>query len=209
MAIITVALTDSFDDWRVKHNNIATEIGDLATLLTTDKIEIVSAINELQVRTVDIGVLASLDTDYQVNLVGAINEVNTNADQNTVDTATNTSDIATINSTLTAQLPYAHDVINVYGNAGSGIVFDADTYDGYDIIVNFSPLVITFTGLPVGRSFKVVMTNPGLGTITWPAEVKWPSGVEPTWTTTGVDIVEFYRVDASNIYATLVGLNYS
>lgn len=35
MAITNVADTDTFDQWRVKTNTIATDLGDIATLTTT------------------------------------------------------------------------------------------------------------------------------------------------------------------------------
>ena len=48
MSIVTVNLTDTFDQWRIKSNTIATQGGDLTTLSTTDKTSLVNAINELQ-----------------------------------------------------------------------------------------------------------------------------------------------------------------
>jgi len=47
MAIQTVNLTDTFEEWRVKANLTATTFGDLALLSTTDKTSLVSAINEI------------------------------------------------------------------------------------------------------------------------------------------------------------------
>ena len=51
MAIVTVNLVDTFDEWRVKTNTISTNSGDLATLTTTDKTNLVSAINEIKSST--------------------------------------------------------------------------------------------------------------------------------------------------------------
>ncbi len=47
MTQVTVNLTDTFEDWRVKTNQIATNQGDLATLTTTAKNNMVAAINEI------------------------------------------------------------------------------------------------------------------------------------------------------------------
>jgi hypothetical protein len=47
MALITVNLTDTFDEWRIKSNTLGTNQGDLATLSTTAKGSIVAAINEV------------------------------------------------------------------------------------------------------------------------------------------------------------------
>ena len=47
MALQTVNLTDTFDEWRIKSNTLGTNQGDLATLSTTAKGSIVAAINEV------------------------------------------------------------------------------------------------------------------------------------------------------------------
>lgn len=47
MAIVTVNLLDTFDQWRLKTNDLGTNQGDLVTLNTTDKSSVVSAINEI------------------------------------------------------------------------------------------------------------------------------------------------------------------
>ena len=47
MAIITVNLSDTFDEWRIKTNSLGTESGDLTTLSTTAKGTLVAAINEI------------------------------------------------------------------------------------------------------------------------------------------------------------------
>ena len=47
MAVISVNLTDTFEQWRTKTNSIATKQGDLTTLTTTAKSTVVAAINEL------------------------------------------------------------------------------------------------------------------------------------------------------------------
>ena len=47
MAIQVVDLTDTFDEWRVKNNTTASNFGDLTALSTTDKTNLVAAINEI------------------------------------------------------------------------------------------------------------------------------------------------------------------
>ena len=47
MAIPSVLLSDTFDEWRVKTNTVATNFGDLTALNTTDKSSVVAAINEI------------------------------------------------------------------------------------------------------------------------------------------------------------------
>ena len=59
--------------------DIKTAIGTLANLTTTEKTNLVGAINEVDgnndTNTTAIGTLASLDTTEKTNLVGAINEI--------------------------------------------------------------------------------------------------------------------------------------
>jgi len=66
---------------------------------------------------------------------------------------------------------------------------------------------VTFTAPagPCNLTLKVI--NGGTGTITWPATVKWPGGVEPGWTTTGTDICSFYY-DGTNYYG-MAGLAFA
>jgi hypothetical protein len=59
MAIQVVDLTDTFDEWRVKNNTTASNFGDLTALSTTDKSNLVAAINEI----------FSNDSDDMENLV--------------------------------------------------------------------------------------------------------------------------------------------
>jgi hypothetical protein len=47
MAIVSVNLVDTFDEWRVKTNTLGNETGDLTSLSTTNKSSIVAAINEV------------------------------------------------------------------------------------------------------------------------------------------------------------------
>jgi len=47
MAVISVNLTDTFNEWRTKTNSLATKQGDLTTLTTTAKSTVVAAINEI------------------------------------------------------------------------------------------------------------------------------------------------------------------
>jgi hypothetical protein len=48
MAITQVPDTDNFEQWRVKTNDIANQVGDLANLETQDATSIVNAVNSAQ-----------------------------------------------------------------------------------------------------------------------------------------------------------------
>ena len=47
MALVSVNLIDTFDEWRLKTNSIGSKSGDIDTLTTTDKTSLVAAVNEL------------------------------------------------------------------------------------------------------------------------------------------------------------------
>lgn len=67
---------------------------------------------------------------------------------------------------------------------------------------------IAFTDPAGACNLQLKITNGGTGAITWPVTVLWVGGgTEPTWTTTGVDIVSFY-FDGTNYYG-MAGLNFA
>lgn len=59
-------------------------------------------------------------------------------------------------------------------------------------------------------SFTLEMNNPAAASsITWPAGVKWPDGIEPTWSA-GIDILSFVTRDGgTTINAFLGGVDFS
>jgi hypothetical protein len=70
MAITNVSQSNTFDQWRVKTNTIATDLGDTATLTTTATTA-VGGVNELKG---NIGPLNNLTTTDKSTVVAAINE---------------------------------------------------------------------------------------------------------------------------------------
>lgn len=72
-----------------------------------------------------------------------------------------------------------------------------------------SNLTWTFTNVPASRMVSVVLelTNGGAYTMTWPASMKWPSGVAPSLTASGVDILAFLTDDGGTTWRglTVVG----
>lgn len=57
----------------------------------------------------------------------------------------------------------------------------------------------SFTNPPAGGGFLLQLTNPAAN-VTWPASVDWEYGIEPVFTTTGVDIVGFVTFDAGTTW---------
>jgi hypothetical protein len=52
---------------------------------------------------------------------------------------------------------------------------------------------VTFTSVPAGVAFSLVLvlTNGGAATMTWSSSPKWPGGIAPTLTSSGVDVLTF------------------
>jgi hypothetical protein len=83
MAVTQILDTDTIDAWRNKTNTISTTLGDPATLTTTAT-DVVGAINELDNEQGD---LTTLSTTNKANLVSAINEIKTDLDNTASATA--------------------------------------------------------------------------------------------------------------------------
>jgi hypothetical protein len=54
-------------------------------------------------------------------------------------------------------------------------------------------------------SFTLILTNGGSQTVNWPASVDWASGVAPTLTAAGRDVLSFLTVDGGTIWYGFVG----
>jgi hypothetical protein len=70
MAVTNVSQSETFDQWRVKTNTVSTNLGDAATL-TTAATTAVGGVNELKG---NVGTLNNLTTTDKSNLVAAVNE---------------------------------------------------------------------------------------------------------------------------------------
>lgn len=59
-------------------------------------------------------------------------------------------------------------------------------------------------------TITLLITNGGSATTTWAAAVKWPGGVAPSLTSSGIDVVSFVTTDGgTNIYGFVGGINFS
>jgi hypothetical protein len=100
--IINIALTDTFEQWRVKDNEVGAALGDVATLnlggVTGDE-TVISSLNELRIDTTNqAGWIGNMSTLYGSNmdLTSAIND--NKAD---IDTLATTAGIDLLTSSLT------------------------------------------------------------------------------------------------------------
>lgn len=98
-------------------------------------------------------------------------------------------------------------ILDVNGNASQNVVVvSASAIDcsagNYFTKTATGALTWTFTNVPASRAFAVVLelTNGGTGTQTWPAAVKWPGGVAPALTTSGVDVLGFITDDGGTVW---------
>jgi hypothetical protein len=100
--IINIALTDTFEQWRVKDNEVGAALGDVATLnlggVTGDE-TVISSLNELRIDTTNqAGWIGNISTLYgsNIDLTSAIND--NKAD---IDTLATTAGIDLLTSSLT------------------------------------------------------------------------------------------------------------
>jgi flagellar motor switch protein FliG len=98
MAVTNVSQSNTFDQWRVKTNTIATDLGDAATLNTTATTA-VGGVNELNN---NVGQPANLTTTAKSNVVSGVNELNTNIGQPAnLNTTAKSNVVASVNEVNT------------------------------------------------------------------------------------------------------------
>lgn len=99
MAIINVSKIDTFDEWRIKSNQLASEVGDNALLVSNPFLtstNLVAAVNEISDKLdYEIGVIGDLTTNSS-SLVRAINEHD--AEIGDIDTLTTSSKITLVSA---------------------------------------------------------------------------------------------------------------
>jgi len=84
-----------------------------------------------------------------------------------------------------------YDGVTAHGSMGTTETFDFSA-NRLHSATNSAACTITFTA-PAGPCNVIIeLTNGGAFGITWPGTVTWPDGTEPTWTTSGLDVVCFY-----------------
>ena len=112
---------------------------------------------------------------------------------------------------LSAKLNSSGGTITNYGetlnaeSATSGTI-DIDTIDGNVITMTItSATTLTFTTTHVNTSFTLLLTNANTN-VTWPT-IKWEGGIEPTWSTTGEDLVTLTRINSVWYGGALIGMS--
>lgn len=124
-------------------------------------------------------------------------------------TGSSGNDPTTDDGTYWLRLSDIVDRLIDHGNAGTSITMDAAAYDTHTLTCDQSTLTIAFSNMLVGRTVTLILTNPGSCSITWPTGITWPGGVEPDWSTSGVDRVVIQKTGAAAYQASSAGLNYA
>jgi hypothetical protein len=92
------------------------------------------------------------------------------------------------------------------GNVGATETFDCETANYFTATLDQAS-TFTFSNPPAsGKAggFRLVLTNGGAYTITWPASVDWAGGTAPTLTASGIDILDFTTSDAGTTWYGVV-----
>lgn len=142
-------------------------IGSLEDLTTTDKSDIVSAINEVNANIGNIpaiGDLADLDTTVKSDLVSAINEVNTNTDTNTSNITTNADNIATNTANITSNTNAIGDITDLNTTVKSDLVSAINEVNSFSDKFTIATATIS------------VVESEGLTPVTQSTTIEYPTG---------------------------------
>jgi hypothetical protein len=106
MANINVSVTNTFEDWRVKTNELADAVGDIALLpITIDGAgyyNLIDALTETVENSIDISLLTTAIGDTNSGLIQSLADNLTQITINTADTAANTLAISANTSAIAA-----------------------------------------------------------------------------------------------------------
>lgn len=92
------------------------------------------------------------------------------------------------------------------GNVGAAETFDCAIANYFTATLDQAS-TFTFSNPPAsGKAggFRLVLTNGGAYTITWPASVDWAGGTAPTLTASGIDILDFTTSNAGTTWYGVV-----
>jgi hypothetical protein len=124
MPTVTVNLLDTFDQWRLKTNDIGANLGDLTSLSTTNKTNIVSALNEV----------VSGDSDDMENLIDDTTpQLGGHLDLNSSN-ITGTGNIAT-----TGNISNTGNITSTGTITGTSFVGDGSGITNIDLVTDLTP----------------------------------------------------------------------
>lgn len=96
--------------------------------------------------------------------------------------------------------------VNNIGSIGGGTQsIDLDLGNIVIATVDTSATTFTFDNpIATVHFFTLILTNGESQTVNWPASVDWASGVKPTLTAAGVDILVFMTVDGGTTWHGMI-----
>lgn len=150
----------------------------------------------------DISITASQVSNFSTAVVSVLNSTSIDAlsDVNTTTVAPVTYDLLYWNGTYwkPGSVPFGFSAL---GNVTGNTILDARSSSYYTATATgATTFFFTFdTNSPV-NILMLELTNGGSQTIVWPTSVKWPSGVVPALTTSGVDILVFISHDSGTTW---------
>ena len=177
-------------------------IGSLQDLTTTDKTDIVSAINEVNASIGDVPAIGDLDdltTTAKTDLVSAINEVNGKANTNTTNITTNTNaigDLTDLTTTATTDLVSAVNEVNTTATNASDDIGDLTdltttaTTDLVSAVNEVNAFVNNFT--TVTGSVTISEADQGVASIT----INYPEG----YTQSNTYVLNCYKTIPNKTY---------
>jgi hypothetical protein len=118
MPTVTVNLLDTFDQWRLKTNDIGANLGDLTSLTTTNKTNIVSALNEV----------VSGDSDDMENLI-----------DDTTPQLGGHLDLNSSNITGTGNISNTGNITSTGTITGTSFVGDGSGITNIDLVTDLTP----------------------------------------------------------------------
>lgn len=192
MSKTVIQPNDSFDQWRIKINELQNKMGDLYYLETAVKTDIVSAVNELN------EIVTTLD--------GAFNTLQDDIDDAEIDIVDIQSDL----SVLEGKVPFRKDSFHDYGTPPSGatIVLLNELYDTHYIYCPIGTLTLTAADLAVGRSVQLILRRASTCTITFPTYTTFSGNIIPVLSA-NTDRLLLQKTSSTMIHASIQGLNFS
>ena len=82
----------------------------------------------------------------------------------------------------------------------ASVTFDLSGAGVFYSTVTSAGVGYTFSNAQTIEAFRLELTNGAAGTITWPTSVDWAGGSAPTFTASGVDVLEFFTSDSGTTW---------
>jgi len=140
----------------------------------------------------------------------------------TLLTSADLANYATLNATndfnfnvqYRPQIKDYSETVNILGNVSGGtMTVDLTLGNVVTATATANITTITLSNVPATgtcASFSLIATNFGAFAVTWPASFKWPNGVAPTLTASGIDILVFFTVNGGTTwFGNLAGEAYA